>query len=84
MQSDVIAKIKAALSAALGGKSMEDVQPEMRLKEEVGLDSMTSLTFLMALEEKINGFSVDPETLESHDLETIKSVALYVEKQLNH
>lgn len=83
MQSDVIVKIKAALSTALGGKNIDDIQPEMRLKEEVGLDSMTSLTFLMALEEEIKGFSVDPETLESHDLETIKSVAFYIEKQLN-
>ena len=45
---------------------------------------MSSLKFLMSPEENIEGFVVDPETLEMSDLETVEAIAQYIIKQLNN
>jgi acyl carrier protein len=52
------------------------------LREDLGIDSMTSLTFLMALEDRIPGFVVDPATLEVEHFRTIGSICSYVRDQL--
>ena len=38
--------------------------------------------FLMKLEESVEGFIVDPETLDMKDLETVSSVVRYVDSQI--
>ncbi len=53
-----------------------------RLREDLHLDSMSSLMFLMKLEESISGFYVDPETLDPDDLESVSSVIRYVDMQV--
>lgn len=82
MQDSLIEKIKIALSRALNGKEMQQISLDARLKEDLGLDSMTSLTFLLILEEIIDGFMVDPESLQMDDLITIQSVVSYVERSI--
>lgn len=82
MQIELIEKVKLALSKALNSKSLENIYPETRLREDLGLDSMSSLTFLMALEESIDGFVVDPDTLDMSDLECVKTIMGYVKRQL--
>jgi len=77
-----IEKISMALSRALHGKSLENITLKTKLREDLGLDSITSLTFLMALEEVIDGFIVDPDTLNMDDLECVQTIARYVECQL--
>lgn len=83
MQIHIVEKIKLALSKALDGKSLDNISINAKLREDLGLDSMSSLTFLMTLEELIQGFSVDPETLEAKDLESIATVSSYVEARIN-
>ncbi len=77
-----MAEIKKALANALNLNETQAIQEDSRLKEDFGLDSMTSLTFLMELENNIPGFIVDPENLEMEDLDTVRSVAQYVNTQL--
>jgi acyl carrier protein len=82
MQACFMEKIQMALSKALNGKSLTNLTPQTKLREDVGLDSITSLTFLMALEEFVEGFLVDPDTLDMSDLECIQTINQYIERQL--
>lgn len=77
-----IEQITIALSRALNGKPLDNITLNTKLREDLGLDSITSLTFLMALEEVIEGFIVDPETLNMDDLECVQTIAKYVECQI--
>ena len=52
------------------------------LRDDLGIDSMTSLTFLMALEDSIDNFTVDAETLEADHFRTIGTICEYVESQV--
>ncbi len=54
-----------------------------KLKEDLGLDSMSTLSFLMSLEENLDGFVVDPDTLDANHLETIETVINYVNSEIS-
>lgn len=82
MSMSIINRVKAALADTLKLQSIESISDEARLKEDLGLDSMLSLTFLMALEDNIEGFIVDAETLEADDLQSVSTISLYVSQQL--
>lgn len=82
LQHELIDKITMALSKALGGRTLQNITLATKLRDDLGLDSITSLTFLMALEEEIKGFIVDPETLNMDDLYCVQTIAAYVERQL--
>lgn len=82
INNSILENIKTALAQALNLSDSSKILPQTRLKEELKLDSMTSLTFLMALEESIPGFQVDPDTLTESALETVETVMQYVESSL--
>jgi acyl carrier protein len=82
LQSELIEKITTALSKALGGKVLHDVTLKTKLREDLGLDSITSLTFLMALEDEVTGFTVNPDTLNMDDLDCVETIENYVRRQL--
>ena len=75
--------VKEALASTLNFSSFDHINTKDYLRDDLHLDSMSSLMFLMKLEESINGFYVDPETLDAKDLETVSSVIEYVDKQIN-
>ncbi len=81
-QSEILQEIKSALIKILPHAAKQAMHSSTRLREDLGLDSMTSLTFLMALEEGIAGFHVNPVTFDVNDLESIQSVMRYVERTL--
>ena len=54
------------------------IHSSTELRTDLGLDSMSSLIFLMQLEDKINGFTIDPESLDMDDLLTVSSVNEYI------
>lgn len=74
--------VKNALASTLNFSDIETIKNEDHLREDLHLDSMGSLMFLMKLEETIDGFTVDPETLELKDLETVSSVVRYINMQI--
>ena len=83
MNTDLILeKVKQVLVKTLGVETSDSIKLTSKLKEELGLDSMSSLTFLMALEDDIAGFMVDPETLDASHLEDVNSITQYVALQL--
>ena len=71
-----------ALASTLNFSNISSIESNHSLRDDLALDSMSSLMFLMKLEETIEGFYVDPETLEMSDLETVSSVSNYVTMQL--
>jgi acyl carrier protein len=77
-----IENISKALAKALDGRHVANLTFGAKLRDDLGLDSVTSLIFLMALEEFIEGFTVDPESIDISDLDSIQTVAHYVERQL--
>ena len=80
-RTTLIKNIHSALAETLD-KSEIYFHDQALLRDELGLDSMNSLTFLMALEDKIDGFRVNAENLEEKDLTNIGSVADYVQREL--
>ena len=51
---------------------------DVSLRNDLGMDSLASLTFLMELEETIEGFNIDPERLEERHFESIRTMVDYV------
>jgi acyl carrier protein len=80
MRVEISNKVKHILKSTLNVESNISLNPEVKLKEDLGLDSMSSLTFLIALEEAISGFRVDPDSLQMEDLATLDSITEYVMK----
>jgi acyl carrier protein len=82
MQFSTEVLVKNALASALNFSTIESIEINSHLKNDLQLDSMSSLMFLMKLEETIDGFFVDPETLEMRDLETVNTIVNYIDMQL--
>lgn len=78
MNGEILSAIKDALKSTLNLNEETQILQNTKLKEDLGLDSMSTLTFLIALEESIDGFIVDPDLLDIGDLETVASVENYV------
>ncbi len=74
--------VKQALASTLNFSDISEIRSEHRLRDDLQLDSMSSLMFLMKLEESIDGFYVDPETLKMQDLETVSTVTNYINTQM--
>ncbi len=83
MKHDLLEKVKDALAKSLNLSSADGIHAGTRLKEELKLDSMTSLTFLMALEDCVPGFQVDADTLSEKDLASVETVVEYIEKTVS-
>lgn len=82
-KEEIIDIVKTALVKTIKLSESTDVDINASLKDEYGLDSMSSLVFLMELEESITGFNVNAETLEEKHLTNISSVVDYIELELS-
>lgn len=82
MQGSTEQLVKNALANTLNFTSTDLIASHSHLKKDLQLDSMSALMFLMKLEESIEGFYVDPETLEMRDLETVNTVTNYIDMQM--
>lgn len=82
MQTDVMQKVKCALIKVLKLNQGTELLAQSKLKDDLGLDSMSTLSFLMILEESIDGFVIDPDTLDTNHLDTVDSVMSYISNQL--
>jgi acyl carrier protein len=82
MREQISEQVKKTLAETLNLKSTESIQMHTSLKDDLGLDSMSSLTFLMALEDNIDGFVVDADTLDVDHLASVESITGYVLQSL--
>ncbi|WP_433493519.1 acyl carrier protein [Micromonospora sp. CA-248089] len=82
-ESELIDTVKRVLADVTHNDAVLDMDLDTQLREDLGIDSMTSLTFLMALEDAVDGFFVDATTLEADHFQTIGSIYEYVRTQLS-
>jgi acyl carrier protein len=80
--NDLLLRIKEALVEVTRRPDIAELPDQAALVDDVGLDSMSVLAFFMALEERIEGFRIEVDAVETSDLETIESVASFVHKRL--
>jgi acyl carrier protein len=78
MDTKILNSIKECLLKTLNLDPQHQIESSTLLKEQLGVDSMSSLTFLISLEESIPGFTVDPDTLDADHLVSVQSVYDYV------
>ncbi|GGU52466.1 hypothetical protein GCM10009504_06600 [Pseudomonas laurentiana] len=55
------------------------VVPDSHLRNQLGLDSLTSMELLVSLEDEIEGFFVNPDTITPGHFNTVASLAQYIE-----
>lgn len=75
--------VKTALADALDYSDGSFIQSNFHLKNDLKLEPMETLMFLIKLEELIDGFYVDPDTFRAADLETVSSITRYVNRQMS-
>ena len=71
-------KIIAVIIDILKPPAEQMLSEDTLLADDLGLDSMSTLAFLMALEDAIEGFRIDPDTLEAKHFVSIKTISEYV------
>ncbi|WP_395375195.1 acyl carrier protein [Marinicella sp. W31] len=82
-KQEITDSVKSVLATIINDESVKEMDLGTSLKDDLGIDSMTSLTFLMALEDEIDGFAVDVDTLEAEYFESIGTICDYVSLQVN-
>jgi acyl carrier protein len=81
-RSTVVETVKRVLAEITHNADVIGMSMDTSLKDDLSIDSMTSLVFLMALEDNVAGFVVDADTLEVEHFSTINSICDYVMLQL--
>lgn len=80
--TSIIENMKPVLQNVLKLQTVDNVNPETRLFEDLNMDSTSSLELLMALEEVIDGLVIDPETLDVEHFKTVGNLATYIKETL--
>lgn len=79
---DIVITVKRVLAEKLNTNSIMELSVNSSLSDDIGLDSMSTLTFLMSLEDAIPHFTIDANTLEASHVRSITSVCEYVRDSL--
>lgn len=79
---EIVSRVKSILAEKTNSDSVLAMPIDSSLSEDIGLDSMSTLTFLMSLEDSIPNFSIDANTLEASHVKSIASVCQYVQDSL--
>ena len=58
------------------------IAADAHLKNDLGIDSISSMDLLMYLEDHIDGFTVNADTLEARHFNTPTSMTEYIESEL--
>ena len=56
-----------------------EVRAESHLRDHLGLDSLTSMELLVSLEDEIEGFFVNPDTIAPGHFNTVTTLAQYID-----
>jgi acyl carrier protein len=83
MENTLFSVVEDVLRTVLNLPSTEVINMESNLRDDLGLDSMSTLSFLIDLEQKVENFTVNPDRLEADDLKTVGSVLDYITREMN-
>jgi acyl carrier protein len=76
---DILRALRTALSEVLN-KEIVDLRPDVRLFEDLDLDSTSVIDLLMSLEDTID-LEIDPDDLGPEVFTTVGSLCDYIEAQ---
>ncbi|UED82943.1 acyl carrier protein [Streptomyces profundus] len=76
-RTEIVEHLRIALSAVLN-KEFPTLTPELRLFEDLALDSTSVIELLMSLEDTM-GLEIDPDELGPEVFQSVGSLADYVE-----
>ncbi len=79
--SEILDSIKGGLLDSITGLKKEQIQFDSHLKNDLGLDSLSSMFFLTYLEDNLPGFEVNPDTIEAKDFNTVETIYNYVSRE---
>jgi diaminopimelate decarboxylase len=79
---EIIESVKSALKATVKLPENFTITMDSHLRDDIGIDSLTSMDFLMYLEDHIDGFRVDASTLTPAHFNSVKAIVEYVTSQL--
>ncbi len=70
--------IKSGLVDSINKNEMSQINLDSHLKNDLGLDSLSSMFFLTYLEENIPNFNVNPDTIEARSFNTVETIYEYI------
>jgi acyl carrier protein len=76
-RTDILAHLQFALSTVLN-REVPEIRDELRLFEDLALDSTSVIELLMSLEDTID-LEIDPDELGPEVFKTVGSLADYIE-----
>ena len=82
--SDILNTIKDGLMASIPNLSKDQIQLESHLKNDLGIDSLSSMFFLTYLEDNIPGFEVNADTIEAKHFNTLQTIYDYIQSEIPH
>lgn len=80
MTDKTFSAIKNALIEVLELDEEIKLSKETRLKEELGLDSLASLTLILKIEEILKDVNIDVDSLEPEHFETLGTLHSFLEQ----
>jgi acyl carrier protein len=80
---NVMSIVKEGLADSITNLSADAIQPDAHLKNDLGLDSLSSMFLLTYLEDHIPGFEVNPDTIEAKHFNTLTTLEGYIQSELN-
>ncbi len=79
--NELIESVKTALRVTINLPDDFTITMESHLRDDLGIDSLTSMDFLMYLEDHIDGFEVDASTLTPAHFNSVRAIVEYVSSQ---
>lgn len=82
MSEHILSIVKEGLRLTLELPAEQQIGDQEHLKNDLGIDSVTSMDLLLYLEDNIEGFTVEADTLEAKHFNTAASMTEYITGEL--
>ena len=79
---EIIEEVISSLRKALNISSDVSVSEDAHLRDDLGLDSLSSMELLTYLEDQIPGFYVNPDTIEASHFNTVETLTEYIRSSI--
>jgi len=79
----ILETIKDGLLDSIPNITKAQIQIDSHLKNDLGIDSLSSMFFLTYLEDNIVGFEVNADTIEARHFNTLQTIFDYVLAEMN-
>lgn len=82
MKTQIIETVKKGLVDSITNLDVHTISETSHLKNDLGLDSLSSMFFLTYLEDHVPGFYVNTDTIEARHFNTVETITDYVLSEL--